>query len=530
MDGIKIVMADNTRGSGLELLRREFGADAIEARGKFDEAELIEKIGSMDALVVRSATTVTAKAIARAGKRLKVIGRAGVGTDNIDKQAATQRGIVVMNTPFGNTVSAAEQAIALLFATARNLARADHLMQARQWEKKTLVGSEVYGKVLGLVGLGRIGGHVAKVMQAAGMTAIAYDPHLSADRAKQIGVELTGSVDELLARADFVTIHTPLTDETRNLINADRLAKMKKGARLVNCARGGIVDEQALADAVGRGNLAAAGLDVFLKEPMTEGPLFGVKNITLTPHLGASTEEAEERCGLQVAEQLVEFFRKQRIVNAVNVEYAAVSETMRPYVELARAMGKIGAVLLNAAPAEIEVAWSSRVGREDTGELVAAAAMGVIQNTGIEDVNLVNAPTLARERGLLVKSSSSSADTDVSCLDVRLAGGGKETRLAGTVYAGTRTPRIIRVDDAEMEVRLNKHLLFLRYPDEPGWVGKVGSLIARHGLNIDTLQVGALKSRQRASMIIGMHEAAPEAMLGELRALPGLERAWLVNL
>ena len=322
MSTLKIVAADNIKGTGLELLKKAFGADAVEARGKFDEAELCEKIGQMDALIVRSATTVTRKAIEAAGPRLKLIGRAGAGVDNIDKQAATDKNVIVMNTPFGNTLAAAEQAIALIFATSRNVARADALMQKGQWEKKALVGNEVYAKTLGLVGLGKIGSHVAAVMKAAGMTVVASDPFLTSEQAKKLGVELV-TLDALLARADVISIHTPLTPETRNLISADRLKAMKKGARLVNCARGGIVDEAALAEAVKSGHLAAAGVDVYSTEPMTAGPLFGVKDITLTPHLGASTVEAEERCCLQMAEQVVDFFKKGEIRNAVNAPAAS---------------------------------------------------------------------------------------------------------------------------------------------------------------------------------------------------------------
>ncbi len=528
MNALRIVAADNIKGGGVALLQKAFGVHAVEARDKYDETELCEALGQMDALVVRSATTVTRKAIEAASPRLKVIGRAGVGTDNIDKEAATERGIVVMNTPLGNTISAAEHAIALLFATARNIARADALMQQGAWAKKKLKGVEVHEKTLGLVGLGKIGTHVARVMKAAGMSVVAYDPYLPAERAKQIGVELS-DLDDLLGRSDFVSIHTPLTDKTRNLLDAKRLKKMKKGARLVNCARGGIVDEAALAEAVKSGRLSAAGLDVFASEPMTEGPLLGVQDLTLTPHLGASTAEAGERCGVQMAEQLIAYFQEGIIRNAVNIDISA-DPSLKPYVEVAHAMGKIAGTILNAAPEGLELSCSGELEAKDTGEITAAALSGLLKAAGCEDVNVVNAQVLAKSRGIAVSETSGPpAGFFVNRVDVAVRGGGKECRLGGTAYNGV-SPRIIQVDDADMDIRLNDHMLLLRYPDQPGYVGKFGTLIAEHNINIANMEVGCLESRKRASMVIGLSEPAPKELMDKLLQVEGVERAYLISL
>ncbi len=529
MSDLKIVVADNIEGPGLVKLRDAFGDGAVEVRGKFSEDELCEKISGMDALLIRSGTKVNRKAF-EAGGRIKLVGRAGVGTDNIDKEAATERGVIVMNTPMGNTISAAEQAIALIFAIARNVARADRLMQENKWAKKELVGVEVHGKVLGLVGLGKIGGHVARVMSAAGMTVLAYDPFLSPDRAKQMGVELA-ELDDLLKRADFVSLHTPLTEKTKGMLSREKLATMKEGARLVNCARGGIVDESALAGMVQSGHLAAAGLDVFSEEPMTGGPLFGVKDITLTPHLGASTEEAAERCGMQMAEQVIAYFKEGIILNAVNIDIGS-DPTLRPYVTVVRDLGRIAAVLLNAPLEAIEVTREGELfsGR-DTAEITAAAVAGVMHNFGPEDVNLINAEYLARQRGIAISETvpPKAESLYTNHVEVRVRGGSKQTLVAGTAF-GEATPRLIQIDDAVMDVALCDHMLFLRYPDTPGYVGKFGTIIANHDINISNMEVASLESRQRASMVIGLNDPASETLLDELRAVDGVERAWYVAL
>ncbi|MDR1745066.1 MAG: phosphoglycerate dehydrogenase [Planctomycetota bacterium] len=533
-----IVAADNIKGSGIDLLKKHFGADNVVVRGKFDESELIQTIGGFDALLIRSGTTVTRKAIEAAGQRLKIIGRAGVGTDNIDKPAATERGVIVMNTPFGNTVSAAEQAIALLFATARNVARADSLMQKGQWEKKSLVGTEVFEKTLGIVGMGKIGQHVMKVMQAAGMRVVAFDPFFPKERARELEVELCGDVDDVLRQADFVTFHTPLTDQTRNLLNADRIAKMKKGARVVNCARGGIIDEAALAEAVKSGHIAAAGLDVFAKEPTTDGPLFGVKDITLTPHLGASTEEAEERCGLQMAEQVIAYFSEGKIQNAVNVTFSP-DESLRAYAELAASMGRIASYLVNAAVTEVDVRVVGKFfSHKDCGALRNSAVKGILERYGVEGVNDINAMYLAEQRG--IRTDFAIADgrdggLRVDHVDLYVRGKqdgiAKETRLAGTVYQDGRK-RLIQIDDADIEVRLDDHMIFMRYPDQPGVIGIVGTILGDMGINIENMQVGILKALGKASMVIGTERAVPPEVLERIRGDKKLrvERIYNVDL
>ncbi len=533
-----IVAADNIKGSGIELLQKHFGKENVIVRGKFDEAELIEKIGSFDALLIRSGTTVTRKALEAAGPRLKIIGRAGVGTDNIDKTAATERGVIVMNTPFGNTVSAAEQAIALIFATARNTARADRLMQEHKWEKKSLVGTEVFGKTLAVVGMGKIGQHVARVMQAAGMRVVAFDPFFPAERARELKIELFAEADDALAQADFVTFHVPLTDSTRNLLSAERIAKMKKGARVVNCARGGIIDEAALAAAVESGHLAAAGFDVFSKEPMTEGPLFGVKDITLAPHLGASTEEAEERCGLQMAEQVIAYFEEGKIQNAVNVTFSP-DASLTSYAELAAAMGRIASTLVNAPVTDVAIHVDGNFfADKDCGILRFAAVKGILDRYGLEGVNDINAMHLAQQRGIraelrLMDGGAEASRVDHLDLYVRGSQDGqiKETHLAGTVYQDGRK-RLIQIDDADIEVRLDDHMIFLRYPDKPGVIGRVGTILGDSGINIENMQVGILKKLKKASMVIGTEQAVPAEVMERLRKdeMLKIERIYSVDL
>ena len=534
-----IVVADNIKGAGVELLKKHFGADNVIVRGKFDEAELAREIGGFDALLIRSATKVTRKAIEAAGQRLKIIGRAGVGTDNIDKPAATERGIIVMNTPFGNTVSAAEQAIALLFATARNVARADHLMQKGEWEKKSLVGTEVYEKTLGIIGMGKIGQHVMRVMQAAGMRVVAFDPFFPKERAHELKVELYDNVDDVLKQADFVTFHTPLTEQTKNLLNADRLGKMKRGARIVNCARGGIIDEAALAEAVKSGHIAAAGLDVFAKEPTTDGPLFGVKDITLTPHLGASTEEAEERCGLQMAEQVVAYFSEGKIQNAVNVTFSP-DESLRAYAELAASMGRIASYLVNAPVTDVDVRVGGKFfADKDCGILRYSAVKGILERYGVEGVNDINAMFLAQQRGIKADLTFSNGGHDetlrIDHVDLYVRGKqdglSKETHLAGTVYQDGRK-RLIQIDDADIEVRLDDHMIFLRYPDQPGVIGLVGTILGDMGINIENMQVGILKKLKKASMVIGTETAVPPEVIERIRGDKKLqvERIYSVDL
>ncbi len=527
MAKLKIVAADNIRGSGLELLRKEFGAEAVEARGKFDEEELCARIKDMDALLVRSGTTVTRRAIEAAGARLRLIGRAGVGVDNIDRQAATEKGIIVMNTPLGNTISAAEHAIALIFATARNVSRADALMQKGQWEKKSLVGSEVFGKTLGIVGLGKIGSHVAMVMKAAGMKILAYDPYLPPERGRQLGVEMA-DLDDLLARSDFITVHTPLTDKTRGLISAERLKRVKKGARLINCARGGIVDEAALAEAVRSGHLAGAGVDVFSQEPMTSGPLFGVPGIVLTPHLGASTEEAEERCCQQLAEQVVAYFKHSEILNAVNVA-VSTDKSLVPFVQSAVAMGRMAVVLLSAPPQRAEVYCAGEIEKRDTGAITSGAVQGILEACGAEGVNIVNAALLAKQRGIeIAQVSGRPVETFRSLVGLRLSGGERSVEIDGTAY-DNNSPRIVRINEFEIDLRPEGCVLILQYPDRPGYVGKFGTILGKHQINIGSMEVGRTKKRGRALMAIAVDEAPPPKVVQALARVEDVAQVQMVE-
>ena len=526
MPELRIVVADSITGSGIDLLRETFGRQAVAVRGKLSEEELCQATDGMDALLVRSATTVTRRAI-ESGARLRLIGRAGVGTDNIDKDAATEHGIVVMNTPLGNTISAAEQAIALIFATARNTARADALMQGGVWAKKELAGVEVCDKTLGLVGLGKIGTHVAKVMRAAGMKVIAFDPYLPPEHAKRLGVALV-DLDELVAVADFVSLHTPLTERTRGLFDAELLRRMKPGARLVNCARGGIVDEAALAELVAGGHIAAAGLDVFSAEPITEGPLFGVEGITLTPHLGASTGEAAERCGLQLAEQVVAFFKEGAIINSVNVSIT-VDPSLRPYVEVAEAMGLLAATMLGAAPERVELACAGELAERDTSHITASAVLGVLRTFGPEDVNIVNAAYLARQRGIeICEVSGQPAGTFRSRVDLVVSGAGKTCRTSGTAYDNT-SPRIVQINEFGVDLLPRDHIIIMSYPDRPGYVGKFGTILADHNINIASMDVGRTKKRGQAVIAMTLDEKPGRRVMSEINSVEDVRAAYLVS-
>lgn len=523
-----IIVADSIKGSGLDLLRTFFGPQAVVERGKLDESELLSVIGAVDALLIRSATTVTRRVMEAAGPRLKLIGRAGVGVDNVDRQAATERGVIVMNTPLGNTISAAEHAIAMIFACARNIARADALMQKGQWEKKSLTGVEVSEKTLGLIGLGKIGSHVARVMKATGMNILACDPFLSPDRARQMGVDLV-ELDELLVRSDFVSIHTPLTEKTRNLLSADVLKKMKTGARLINCARGGIVDEMALAAMVKAGHLAAAGMDVFSKEPMTAGPLFGVPGITLTPHLGASTEEAEERCARQLAEQVVAYFRDGEIRNAVNVAITS-DKDLRPYVVLAKAMGMLATTLLDAAPERVEVSCSGELERRDTSEITSSALQGVLETFGPEDVNVVNAAFFAKQRGLTIAQVTGRVvATFRNLVAVTLYGGGRQVIVEGTAYDNLR-PHIVRINEFEVDLHPEGHVLLMQYPDRPGYVGKFGTILGTHAINIASMEVGRTRKQGQALIAFTLDDKPDAEVLRALAQVAEVASVRLISL
>ncbi|MEW6074342.1 MAG: phosphoglycerate dehydrogenase [Planctomycetota bacterium] len=487
----RILICDELDPAAMEVFRRRGLEPAV--RAGLNEDALVAAVGDVEALVVRSATRITRRVI-EAAPRLRVVGRAGIGVDNIDCEAATERGVVVMNTPRGNATTTAELAIALLLALARHIPRADRMVRGGFWKKKPFVGTEITGKTLGVVGLGRIGRIVAERGRGLGMKVIAHDPYLDLAVAGPpvAAVEMTG-LDDLLARADFVTLHVPLTDATRHLISWERLQNVKRGARLINAARGGIVDEEALLDALADGRLAGVALDVLAQEPPPpDHPFLRRDDVILTPHLGASSEEAQLRVAVDVAEQVSAFLLDGVAQNAVNAPTLAAEDAseLAPFLLLAEKMGSFAVQRLGGPPRKIELAVGGDVARLAAEHLRLALLVGVLRHVLATGVNFVNAPTLARERGVLVlESVREDADYGHGQIDIRATerAGGRAIELVGTVFG--REPRLVRVDGVRLDLPPRGPLLVTRHLDRPGVLGELGTLLGRHAVNIMRLEV-----------------------------------------
>jgi D-3-phosphoglycerate dehydrogenase len=512
----RVLVTEELAPSGLAALRK--AGHTVDVQLDVSPAELIAIIPGAAALVIRSATQVTAEVLA-AGRDLVVVGRAGIGLDNVDTEAATARGVMVVNAPQSNILSAAEHAMALLLAQARNIPQANAALKSGKWERSKWEGVELHGKTLGVVGLGRIGALVAQRASAFGMRLVAYDPYVSADRARQMGVELV-SIEQLMAESDFVTIHVAKTKETAGLLGPELLARAKPGIRIVNAARGGIVDEAALADAIASGQVAGAGIDVFATEPTTASPLFAHDSVVVTPHLGASTREAQDKAGVTIAEQVVLALAGDFVPFAVNVEAAEASETVRPFLPLAEQLGRIFASLSEGAPATLDIEYQGALADYDTRILTLSALKGLLSATAADEpVSYVNAPQLARDRGVEWRETKTSLAHDYVHL-VTLRGGGHS--VAGTL-AGVRTePRIVMVDDHQVEVPPARHMLVVRNDDRPGVVGLVGSALGAAGCNIQNMALGQSPAGETALMILSTEDAVPASVLEELRDAPGI--------
>ena len=480
---MRVLVSEKLAARGLELLR-EAGHEVDEQLGLSAEA-LRERISGAHALIVRSATQVTA-ALLEAGTDLVVVGRAGIGLDNVDVEAATRRGIMVVNAPQSNILSAAEHAVALMLAQARNIPQAHAALVAGKWERSKWEGVELHGKTLGVVGLGRIGALVAQRALAFGMRLCAYDPYVSPERARQMGVELM-AIDELVSTSDFITIHLPKTAETAGLIGRDVLAKAKPGLRIVNAARGGILDEEALYDALVSGRIGGAALDVFATEPCTDSPLFTLSNVVVTPHLGASTAEAQDKAGVTIAEQVVLSLAGDFVPFAVNVAATEVSETVRPFLGLAEQLGRCFACLNDGLPDRLEVEFSGALAGANTSILALAVLKGVFAAGTEEPVSYVNAPQLAAERGLEVRETSTTATREyVNLITLRSS----DHSIAGTLSGPGPDPRIVLVDDHVVEVPPAEHMLVVRNDDRPGMIGLVGMALGQAGVSISSMAVG----------------------------------------
>ncbi len=515
----KVLISDALSPRAAEILTaRGIEVDQLPGLGA---EELKACIGDYDGLAVRSATKVTSAVLARA-PRLKIIGRAGIGVDNIDVAAATQRGIVVMNTPYGNSITAAEHTIALLFALCRQIPAADHSTQTGKWEKSRFMGVELTGKTLGVIGCGNVGASVAERALGLRMKVVAYDPFLSAERAVALGVDKV-ALDELFARADFVTLHTPLTDATRNLIDAAAIAKMKRGVRVVNCARGGLVVEADLAAALDSGYVAGAAIDVFVEEPAVKNPLFGRDNVVATPHLGAATSEAQENVALQIAEQMADFLLTGAISNAVNVPSLTAEEAkrIRPYIGLAEQVGSFAGQLTDTGIASVAVEYEGAIAELNVKPLTAIALTGLL-SPQLATVNMVNASIICRERDIRVSETRRSEPGDYQTL-IRVVLTTERGRLevAGTLFGGDK-PRIVSVEGIRLEAELGEHMLLVRNCDKPGFIGALGQAFGAAQINIATFHLGRTAPGGDAIALVEVDQALTPAVLDTVRALPNV--------
>ena len=478
---------------------------------------LLEAVVGAHGLVVRSATEVTDEVLA-AGTDLVVVGRAGIGLDNVDVEAATRRGVMVVNAPESNILSAAEHAMGLMLALARNIPQAHAALVAGRWERSKWEGVELHGKTLGVVGLGRIGALVAQRAQAFGMRLCAYDPYVAPERARTMGVELM-ALDELVAQADFLTIHLPKTAETRGLVGRDLLAKARAGLRIVNAARGGIVDEDALADALESGQVAGAALDVFAVEPPTGSPLLARRDVVVTPHLGASTAEAQDKAGVTIAEQVVLALAGEFVPFAVNVAAAEVSETVKPFLGLAEVLGRSFACLHDTLPSRVEIEYQGALSSSNVSILTLAVLKGLFAAGTEEPVSYVNAPQLAAERGLEVREISTATSRDfVNLVTVR----SERHSVAGTLAGANDEPRFVMVDDHDVEVPPAEHMLVVRNDDRPGMIGVVGQALGDAGVSISSMAVGPSRTASTALMVLSTATSTPDDVLVRLRGTDGI--------
>jgi D-3-phosphoglycerate dehydrogenase len=482
-----------------------------------DRAELLGAIGDADAILVRSATKVDAEALA-AASRLKVVARAGVGLDNIDVKAATQSGVMVVNAPTSNIVSAAELAVALMLAAARHVAPANAALKNGEWKRSRYTGIELYEKTVGIVGLGRIGVLVAQRLSAFGMKVVAYDPYVQAGRAAQMGVRLVG-LEELLAESDFMSVHLPKTQETLGLIGEDQLAKVKPSLVLVNAARGGIVDEQALYNALKEGRIAAAGLDVFAQEPCTDSPLFELENVVATPHLGASTEEAQEKAGIAVARSVRLALSGELVPDAVNVQGGLIAEDVRPGIPLTEKLGRIFTALAGEVAQSVDVEVRGEITQYDVKVLELAALKGIFTDIVEESVSYVNAPLLAAERGVAVRLVTENESPDHRNL-ITIRGtlaDGNQVSVSGTLIGLSQRERLVEVDGYDVDIEPTEHLAFFRYEDRPGMVGTVGMVLGHAGVNIAGMQVCRDHQGGHALVALSVDDVIPSSALEEIR-------------
>ena len=516
----KVLISDQMDPNA-EAIFRDRGCDVDVITGKTPE-ELKAIIGNYDGLAIRSSTKVT-KEILEAATNLKVIGRAGIGVDNVDIPAASAKGVVVMNTPFGNSITTAEHAIALMFALARQLPEADLSTQAGKWEKNRFMGVEVTGKTLGLIGAGNIGSIVASRALGLKMKVVAFDPFLTPERAVEMGVE-KADLDTLLAKADFITLHTPLTDQTRNILSKENLAKTKKGVRIINCARGGLIDEAALKEALDSGQVGGAALDVFVTEPAKESPLFGTPNFICTPHLGASTNEAQVNVALQVAEQMADYLVNGGVTNALNMPSLSAEEApkLKPYMALAENLGSLMGQLAHDSLDKLSIEVEGAAAQLNIKPITGAVLAGLMRRYS-DTVNMVNAPFLAKERGMDVREVRHDREGVYHTLvRVTATTSQGERSVAGTLFGNT-APRLVEIFGVGIEADLEGHMLYIVNQDAPGFIGRIGTLLGENGINIGTFHLGRREAGGEAVLLLSVDSPVPETVLWEACNLPGVK-------
>ena len=496
----------------------------VDVKSGLDKDALAAIIGDYDGLAIRSATKVTAKLLESA-PRLKVVGRAGIGVDNVDIPAATAKGVIVMNTPFGNSITTAEHAIALMFALAREIPAADASTQAGKWEKNRFMGVEITGKVLGIIGCGNIGSIVADRAVGLKMRVLAYDPFLSPERALHIGVEKV-ELDELLAKADIITLHVPMTPQTQNVLSAENLAKTKKGVRIINCARGGLVDEAALARLLDEGHIAGAAIDVFATEPAKENVLFGHPNVICTPHLGAATSEAQENVALQVAEQMSDYLIRGAISNAINFPSITAEEApkLKPMIALAEKLGSFAGQLTEAPIKQVKIIYEGGAAELKTKALTAAALAGLMR-PNLSSINVVSAPAIAKERGIVVDEITRAAQSDYeSLITLTVVTDGQERSISGTVFTDGK-PRIIAIKNIKVDAEFAPSMIYVTNEDKPGFIGRFATSLGDAGINIATFALGRDQQGGSAIALVEVDGDVPASTLGKIQVLPGVKAA-----
>jgi len=521
----KVLIADKLSPQAIDVFKQ----NKVEADVKtgLSPEELLAIIGEYDGIAIRSATKVTAKVL-EAGKKLKVVGRAGIGVDNVDVKAATAAGVVVMNTPFGNSVTTAEHAISLMMSLARQIPAANASTHAGKWEKNKFMGVELSGKTLGLIGCGNIGSIVADRAQGLKMKVVAYDPFLSTEKAESIHVEKV-ELDELLKRADFISLHTPLTDTTRNILNKDAFAKAKKGVRIVNCARGGLVSEPDLKEALTSGQVAGAAFDVFETEPATKNDLFGMEQFVCTPHLGASTSEAQENVAVQVAEQMSEFLTVGTVTNAVNMPSVSAEDAqkLKPYITLAGQLGSFAGQLAEAGIKAIKIEYEGTVAKMNTKPLTAVALEGLLAPL-VETVNMINAPVIAKERNIDVSEVRHDRVHDYQTLiRITLTTEKRALQVSGTLFGSK--PRLVEVDSVKLEAGLGSLMLYVNNEDKPGLIGNLGKILGEAKVNIANFHLGRSDTASDAVALLEVDQAVSAEVLAQINKLPSVKQAKLLH-